>query len=131
MIRKAVICSFLILSSWLNEAGSSVNPKPNLGDTCPPIIISCLNPDNSCCGKKRIFGVGIAGGLKNPTCKWKVSTGKIIKGQGERTIEVETTDVYEPMEITVEVGNITVPKGCPTTVKYTEECAENCGSIQK
>jgi hypothetical protein len=98
-------------------------------DVCPGLMIACYLKE-PCCGKKRIFGFGIAGGYKDrePTFKWSVSSGKIVKGQGTGVIEVDATEAIEPLEVSLEVGEI-IPPDCSNIVKKTFKCPEDCDSI--
>lgn len=103
--------------------------KANSEQDCPRIEVYCVA--KSCCRKKRIFRVAFQGSRTDePTIKWRVSSGEIIKGQGDGEIEIDATKASDPMEVTVEVGNI-FPKGCPTNAKYKTECQKNCQPNEK
>ncbi len=112
-----------------NAHNSSV--KADSKDECPRISVYC--EENSCCGEKVIFSSAIQSGgeTRQPTFKWSVSSGKIIKGQGDGQIEVDAREVKEPIEVTLEVGNLNFPVGCPITAKYKTECQKDCSLNNK
>ncbi|MEP6707072.1 MAG: hypothetical protein ABJC05_06110 [Pyrinomonadaceae bacterium] len=57
---------------------------------CPNVTLSC--PDNVIVGQPITFSANIAGGSRqtNPTYDWTTTAGRIIDGQGTRTITVDT-----------------------------------------
>ena len=98
----------------------------NSGGTCPVIKIrySC---SKLCCGKMRNFAANITGGYvdRKPTYKWSLSSGKITKGQGTDSIDVDATcGEGKSITVTVEIGNV-IPDGCPSSASYTTECEEH------
>ncbi|HEV7377690.1 MAG TPA: hypothetical protein VGN95_23445 [Pyrinomonadaceae bacterium] len=81
---------------------------------CPWINMSC--PEDVEEGQALVFSVSLSGGDPNinPTCNWSVSAGKIVKGQGTYTIEVDTTGLAgKHIKATVEVGGL--PPACQRT----------------
>ena len=64
--------------------------ETNPDNPCPVIEIECADSEQA--GKRITFRAIITGGpieIK-PTYKWKISAGRIIKGQGTNTIVVDT-----------------------------------------
>lgn len=112
------VWAFMFLTMW-SPSMVELHAKPS----CPVIAIRCLS-EKSCCGPKYRFAVDITGGYldQKPTYKWKVSTGKITKGQGTSSITVDANCTGDkPITVIVEIGNV-IPGGCPTTASYTTEC---------
>jgi hypothetical protein len=73
--------------------------------TCAAINVSC--PDDTEDGRPIVIAASVSGGDSSlePIPNWTVSAGKIIKGQGTYTIEVDTTGLDgQEIEATFEVG---------------------------
>lgn len=96
-------------------------PRP---DSCPVITISSRS-GGQCDSHTYAFTANISGGdpTKEPTYKWSVSAGRITKGQGTSSIEIDASGVAGDIEVRMEVGGIQ-PKGCPNpeTVSHKTEC---------
>jgi hypothetical protein len=123
-MKSLLLTLVTLILTASNIHNSSV--KASFSDDCPRIRVYC--GENSCCGEKRIFSsmIQTSEQTRQLTFKWSVSSGKIIKGQGDGEIEVDARGVKEPLEVTLEVGNLDFPIGCPTTAKYKTECQNNC-----
>ena len=129
MRKRILTCTILCMIGVPAIFNQIVFTKANSIQDCPRIRVYCAA--NSCCGEKRIFRVIYQGNENDkPTIKWHVSSGKIIKGQGDGEIEVDATKVKDPMEVTVEIGNV-IPDECPTTAKYKTECQKKCQPNEK
>lgn len=103
--------------------GSNADVSPNHQSSCPVIKIGCSS-SKPCCGATYNFTANITGGYvdRKPTYKWSVSSGKITKGQGTGSIDVDVTcGDGKPITITVEIGNV-IPDGCSSSASYTTEC---------
>jgi hypothetical protein len=112
--------ALLFLCAWVPSVPSANTTQSR---SCPVIAIRCSSV-KSCCGSKYTLAVDIAGGYldRKPTYTWSVSAGKIIKGQGTDSIEVDASCAgNKPITVTVEIGNI-IPAGCPTKSSFTREC---------
>lgn len=100
------------------KASASTNvrlePCTSCDPPCSTLNISC--PESVEEGQALFFTLSISGGEPDmkPTYNWSVSAGKIVKGQGTYTIEVDTTGLAGKQVIaTVEVGDI--PPECQRT----------------
>jgi hypothetical protein len=120
-LRIVTIALLLLLTFVALRGNSDVGENKQI--SCPLIRIICSS-DKCCRRPKYNFTVNISGGSPNrkPTYKWTLSTGKITKGQGTGSINVNAKcNDGKPITVTVEIGNI-IPDGCPTSSSYTTEC---------
>ena|SRR6266850_3947784 len=120
-LRIVPIALLILLAFVALRANSDVSEEKQF--SCPLIRIICSS-DKSCCGPKYNFTVNISGGSpdRKPTYKWSISSGKIIKGQGTGSIDVDANcNDGKPVTVTVKIGNV-IPDGCPSTSSYTTEC---------
>ena len=92
------------------DSGACDPPPP----PCPIVKVSC--PGELEKSKPFVFSVLIEGqGTIEPTFRWKLDSGRIVKGQATREIEAATTgaDGFDSITATVEVGG--VDPSCITT----------------
>lgn len=82
--------------------GSSCDPPP---PPCPIVKVSC--PDELEKSKPFVFSVLIEGqGTNEPSFRWKLNAGRIVKGQYGREMEATTTGAngFDDIRATVEIG---------------------------
>jgi PKD domain-containing protein len=123
--RRGTIRITLFLLLAFVPLKSDVHVSLSHQSSCPVIKIrySCSKP---CCDAMRNFAANITGGYvdRKPTYKWSLSSGKITKGQGTDSIDVDAAcGAGKSITVTVEIGNV-IPDGCPSSVSYTTECEE-------
>src|SRR6266850_8391571 len=107
-IRVALL--FLLTSVPLGSKSDASGDKQY---SCPIIRIICSSR-RSCCGPEYNFTANITGGnvTRKPTYKWSISSGKVTKGQGTGSIDVDAKcSDGKPITVTVEIGNV-IPDGC-------------------
>jgi hypothetical protein len=120
--QRTVLIALLLLLTCV-PSRSNADASGNKQYSCPIISIVCSS-NKSCCGPKYNFTANIVGGhaARKPTYKWSISSGKIAKGQGTGSIDVDANcSDGKPITVTVEIGNV-IPDGCPSTASYTTEC---------
>ena len=124
ILRAVVIIAGLILIAGLTvpESRIPILPQPqfsmcsprtmNQDTPCPVFAIQCSETEEA--GKTIAFKVpGLYGPLpsRRPSYSWKISAGRILKGQGTDTILVDTRHVKaESIKGRVKVGGF--PREC-------------------
>jgi len=95
-----------------NAALGPINQSETINHSTPCPIINVEHSANQRAGENISFKVVVDGGARSEKVKfkWKVSAGKVIKGQGAETITVSTRNVRQS-EITgrVKVGGFLNP----------------------
>jgi hypothetical protein len=112
-----------VITVTLAECGTCDPPPP----PCPTITVSCpsgVNDSNHFVFSVHIEGEAKARPYKEPTFWWKLSAGKIIKGQNTREIEVDNQDFPdESVTATAEVGGF--DPACMTAASCTTNIKES------
>ena len=126
---KVLVCMALLCGTPTSTNRVAVKPRI---ESCPVIKIVCSRKE-ACRDPNYTFAVNIAGGYmdREPSYKWKVSTGTITSGQGTSEITVsdrEGTD--KSLTVSVEIGNI-IPEGCPATESCTVQRGQLSGTSAK
>ena len=75
-----------------SSAAVAVTECPRALPVCPNFNISC--PDYISSGQPVRFTANVTGGSREMSYDWSVSEGRIIGGQGTRTITVDTTGLH-------------------------------------
>jgi hypothetical protein len=81
--------------------------------SCPQISVSC--PASFKDGEPITFTASVNGGNPNvvPSYKWTISAGRIVRGQGTSSIEVDTLGFGRTFTATVRISGL--DQSCPTT----------------
>lgn len=100
----------------------TVNECANCAPACPGITITCPDEAEDKPRSTVRFTANTSLSVKHLTFNWSVSSGKIIKGQGKRTITVDAHGLAgQTITATVELGGIdpscTRTASCTTPVK--------------
>ena len=107
-MSSAIKCHLMLLMTLLSAPALHAQIN-GIGD-CPIVIVAC--PDDFQASLRVIFNADVtAGPSDKPTYKWTVSKGRIIRGQGTSSIEVDASD-YGGEIITATVEITSFPKEC-------------------
>lgn len=118
---SCAICAHLLLAT--------ITTSRPVRTECPAISIE--TPSNTICPLAKVtFTAGVIGGANGqPNFRWTVSAGKIIGGQGTRTITVATVDEYghsvdDSVTATVEVPGLGT--NCSNNASFTVRVEPFC-----
>ena len=118
-MKKAVVIFFIIIASTIGVLAQEKSACPEVGIIGPP---STVSP-----GETMTFSVGLDKVAKKLDLdfEWKIDKGKIIKGQGTRSITVSTEELLnKTITATVNIGGL--PSSCVNKMQETGIVAASC-----
>ena len=122
MFRKVLTYIGLTLFAlWPPGVTPFVPAAASRPDSCPQVVINAVRGVEAG-GRKYALAATISGGdpAVEPTYKWCISAGKITKGKGTSSIEIDAADVKgEGITVTVMIGGFPWPCDNVATYKIT------------
>lgn len=106
-MTRRLLSVFIVCVAWFVAPLAYSQECPTISVACPEVS----HPSNL------IFTAEVALPFwEKPILKWAVSTGRIIRGQGTKTIQVEITEVFDQV-ISATAETSSFPKECNSTIR--------------